>query len=174
MEAVQHLIDKGCKKIAHIRGPENPQNAIDRFLGYKKALEKSGIPYDSKLVYTCKNVTFEEGVEFAEQILAEHPDVDGIFVITDLVAVGVLAHFNEKGIQVPNQIAVIGFSNWFMSQVITPKLSTVDQPSYEMGVAAFSLLLEEMLCHKEGKVFIPRTIELETSIIARDSSLRMN
>ena len=172
MEAVQHLIDKGCKKITHIRGPENPQNAIDRFIGYKKALEKNGIPYDSKLVYTCKNVTFEEGVEFAKQIVEEHPDVDGIFVITDLVAVGVLAYFNEKEIQVPNQIAVIGFSNWFMSQVITPKLSTVDQPSYEMGVAAFGLLLEEMICHKDGKVFVPRTIELETSIIERESSLK--
>lgn len=174
MGAVQHLIDKGCKKIAHIRGPENPQNAIDRFIGYKKALEKNGIPYDSKLVYTCKNVTFEEGVEFAKQIVEEHPDVDGIFVITDLVAVGVLAYFNEKGIQVPNQIAVIGFSNWFMSQVITPKLSTVDQPSYEMGVAAFTLLLEEMICRKDGKVFSPRIIELETSIIERDSSLKKN
>ena len=172
MEAVQHLIDKGCKKIAHIRGPENPQNAIDRFIGYKKALEKNGIQYDSKLVYTCKNVTFEEGIEFAKQIVEDHPDVDGVFVITDLVAVGVLAYFNEKGIQVPNQIAVIGFSNWFMSQVITPKLSTVDQPSYEMGVAAFSLLLEEMISHREGKVFQPRTIELETSIIVRDSSLK--
>jgi LacI family transcriptional regulator len=174
MEAVQHLIDKGCKKIAHIRGPENPQNAIDRFIGYKKALERNGIQYDSKLVYTCKNVTFEEGIEFAKQIVEDHPDVDGIFVITDLVAVGVLAYFNEKKIQVPNQIAVIGFSNWFMSQVITPKLSTVDQPSYEMGVAAFTLLLEEMNCHKEGKTFIPRTIELETSIIERDSSLKTN
>ena len=174
MEAVQHLIDKGCKKIAHIRGPENPQNAIDRFLGYKKALENNGISFDSKLVYNCKNVTFEEGVEFAKQIVEDHPDVDGIFVITDLVAVGVLAYFNEKGIQVPNQIAVIGFSNWFMSQVITPKLSTVDQPSYEMGVAAFTLLLEEMLCRKEGKVFNPRTIELETTIIERDSSIKTN
>ena len=172
MEAVQHLIDKGCKKIAHIRGPENPQNAIDRFIGYKKALERNGIQYDSKLVYTCKNVTFEEGIEFAKQIVEDHPDVDGIFVITDLVAVGVLAYFNEQGIQVPNQIAVIGFSNWFMSQVITPKLSTVDQPSYEMGVAAFNLLLEEMICHREGKVFYPRTVELETSIIARESSLK--
>ena len=174
MEAVQHLIDKGCKKIAHIRGPENPQNAIDRFLGYKKALEFNGIPYDSKLVYTCKNVTFEEGLEFAKQIVEDHPDVDGIFVITDLVAVGVLAYFNEKGIQVPNQIAVIGFSNWFMSQVITPKLSTVDQPSYEMGVVAFNLLLEEIICRKEGKDFSPRTIELETSIIERDSSFKKN
>ena len=174
MEAVQHLIDRGCKKIAHIRGPENPQNAIDRFLGYKKALEKNGIPYDSKLVYTCKNVTFDEGSEFAKQIIKEHPDVDGIFVITDLVAVGVLSYFNEVGIKVPDQVAVIGFSNWFMSRVITPKLSTVDQPSYEMGVAAFDLLLEEMICHKEGKSFSPRTIELETSVIERESSLKTN
>jgi LacI family transcriptional regulator len=172
MDAVQHLIDKGCKKIAHIRGPENPQNAIDRFLGYKKALENNGIPFDSKLVYTCEIVTFEEGLEFAKQIVEDHPDVDGIFAITDLVAVGVLAYFNEKGIQVPNQIAVIGFSNWFMSQVMTPKLSTVDQPSYEMGVAAFNLLLEEMICRKEGSVFVPRTIELDTSVIERCSSMK--
>lgn len=172
MEAVQHLIDKGCKKIAHIRGPENPQNAIDRFLGYKKALEKNGISYDSKLVYTCKNVTFDEGSEFAKQIIKEHPDVDGIFVITDLVAVGVLSYFNEIGISIPEQVAIIGFSNWFMARVITPKLSTVDQPSYEMGVAAFDLLLEEMNCRKDGKAFTPRTVELETSIIERESSLK--
>ncbi len=170
--AVQHLIDRGCKKIAHIRGPENPQNAIDRFLGYKKTLEKNGIPYDSKLVYTCQNVTYIEGFEFTKQILNDHPDVDGIFAVTDLVAIGVLSYFNEYGIKVPDQIAIIGFSNWFMSQIITPKLSTVDQPSYEMGVAAFNLLLEEMICHKEGKVFHPRTIELETSIIERESSLK--
>lgn len=169
--AVEHLILKGCKKIAHIRGPVNPQNAIDRFLGYKKALEKYDIPFDSKLVYTCKNVTFEEGKAFAEQIAKEHPDVDGIFVITDLVAVGVLAHFNEVSIKVPEQVKIIGFSNWFMSQVITPKLSTVDQPSFEMGVQSFALLLEEMNARKEMNAFVPRTIELDTDIIARESTL---
>ena len=174
MEAVQHLIDKGCEKIAHIRGPENPQNAIDRFIGYKKALEKNGIPYDSKLVYTCKNVTFEEGSKFAKQIVNDHPDVDGIFAITDLVAVGVLSYLNENNIAVPGQIALVGFSNWFMSQVIKPKLSTVDQPSYEMGAAAFNLLLEEIICRKEGKDFKPRTIELNTSVIVRESSLKKN
>ena len=168
--AVDHLIQKGCRKIAHIRGPVNPQNAIDRFLGYKKALEKHHIPFDAKLVYTCKNVTFEEGLEFAKQIAAEHPDVDGIFVITDLVAVGVLAHFNEVGIKVPEQVKVIGFSNWFMSQVITPKLSTVDQPSFEMGVQSFKLLLEEINTKKELLPFQPKTIELETDIIERDST----
>jgi LacI family transcriptional regulator len=170
--AVQHLIDKGCKKIAHIRGPVNPQNAIDRYIGYKKALEKNNITFDSSLVYTCQNVTFQEGIDFAKQILAEHPDVDGIFVITDLVAVGVLSYFNEIGIKVPEQIAVIGFSNWFISQVFTPKLSTVDQPSHQMGIAAFDLLLEEMNCNKEKTAFIPKTIELETNIIIRESTMK--
>jgi LacI family transcriptional regulator len=171
-QAVQHLIDKGCKKIAHIRGPLNPQNAIDRFLGYKKTLEKNNIPFDSSLVYTCKNVTYEEGLEFAKQICEEHPDVDGIFAITDLVAVGVLTYFNQQKIKIPEQVAIIGFSNWFMSQVITPKLSSVDQPSYEMGVAAFDLLLEEMICHKDGTAFKTRTIELETFIVERESSMK--
>jgi LacI family transcriptional regulator len=169
--AVEHLISKGCRKIAHIRGPVNPQNAIDRFLGYKKALEKNNISFDSKLVYTCKNVTFEEGKEFAEQIIKDHPDVDGIFIITDLVAVGVLAYFNEINIKVPQQVKIIGFSNWFMSQVITPKLSTVDQPSYEMGKQSFTLLLEEINLKKEFLPFEPKTIEMETSIIERESTL---
>lgn len=170
-EATEHLIRKGCKKIAHIRGPVNPQNAIDRFLGYKKALEKNNIPFDPKLVYTCKNVTFDEGKEFAEQIIKDHPDVDGIFVITDLVAVGVLAYLNEINAKVPEKIKIIGFSNWFMSQVITPKLSTVDQPSYEMGVQSFKLLLEQMNANKEMISFSPKTIELSTTIIERESSL---
>lgn len=169
--AVEHLIKKGCKKIAHIRGPLNPQNSIDRFLGYKKALEKNNITFDPKLVYACHNVTFDEGRVFAEQIIKDHPDVDGIFVITDLVAVGVLSYFNENNISVPNQIRVIGFSNWFMSQVITPKLSTVDQPSYEMGVQAFRVLFDELQMRKEGKVVSPRIVELDTSIIERESSL---
>ncbi len=169
--AVEHLIQQGCKKIAHIRGPLNPQNSIDRFLGYKKALEKNNIPFDSKLVYACQNVTFDEGRNFAEQIIKDHPDVDGIFIITDLVAVGVLSYFNENNIAVPSQIKIIGFSNWFMSQVITPKLSTVDQPSYEMGVQSFRVLYEELQAKKEGKEFAPRIVELNTSIIERESSL---
>ena len=170
--AVQHLIDNGCRKIAHFRGPLNPQNAIDRYIGYKKALEKNDIPFDSKLVYTCENVTFEEGIKFAKQVMEEHPDVDGIFAITDLVAVGILSYFNDNSIKVPQQVKIIGFSNWFMSQVLTPKLSTVDQPSNEMGIESFNLLLEEMNCRKNDKTFTPRTIELETNVLIRESSLK--
>ncbi|WP_281323666.1 LacI family DNA-binding transcriptional regulator [Flavobacterium sp. IMCC34518] len=170
--AVQHLIDIGCKKIAYIRGPLNPQNSIDRFIGYKKALEKNHIPFDSSLVYTCEKVTFEEGYDFTAQIIKEHPDADGIFVMTDLAAVGVLSFCNENQIKIPEQIAVIGFSNWFMSKVISPKLSSVDQPSHKMGITAFDLLLEEMNAHRDENIFTPRTIELETNIIIRESTIR--
>jgi LacI family transcriptional regulator len=171
--AVQHLIDNGCKKIAHIRGPLNPQNSVDRYIGYKKALEKNNIAFDPSLVYTCENVTFQEGVDFTKRIMEEHPDADGIFAVTDLVAVGAISYLNDNNIKIPEQIAVIGFSNWFMSQVLTPKLSTIDQPSHEMGKESFHLLLEEMNCHKVGIPFTPRTIELETAVIARESSLKI-
>jgi LacI family transcriptional regulator len=168
--AVQHLIDIGCKKIAHIRGPLNPQNSVDRFLGYKKTLEKNNIPFDANLVYTCKGAGFDEGFAFAKQLLIDHPDVDGIFAVTDMVAVGAITYLNEIKVKIPEQIKIIGFSNWFMGQVITPKLSTIDQPGYEMGLQSFDLLYEEMQ-HKEDTVFKYRTVELETGLIARESTL---
>ena len=171
LNATEHLIEMGCKKIAHIRGPVNPQNAVDRFLGYKKALEKNNIPFDPKLVYTCVGAGFDEGYNFAKQMMIEHPDIDGIFAVTDMVAVGATTYLKEINIAIPQQIKVIGFSNWFMGQVITPKLSTIDQPGYEMGVASFTLLLEEMICVKNDKPFTPRTIELPTSVIKRESTL---
>jgi LacI family transcriptional regulator len=173
MDAVQHLIDRGCRKIAHFRGPENPQNAIDRFLGYKKCLEKNDIIFDTKLVFTCEEVTYEEGYNYAKKIHNEEIDIDGIFAINDKVAIGALNYFRENKIKVPKKIAVIGFSNSFVSQVVTPRLSSVDQPSYEMGVSAFNLLLEEMISHHDSKTFTPRTIELKTSVIERQSTMKL-
>ena len=70
-------------------------------------------------------------------------------------------------------IAIIGFSNWFMSKVITPRLSSVDQPSYEMGIVSFNLLMEEMQCRKEDIPFSPKIMELKTQIIPRESSIKI-
>lgn len=169
-QATQHLIDMGCKKIAHIRGPLNPQNAIDRFLGYKKTLEKNNIPFNESLVFTCKDVTFEEGYLFAKEIINNYPEVDGIFIITDLVAVGVINYLNEHQIKIPEQIKIVGFSNWFMSQVITPKLTTIDQPCLEMGNVACQLLLEEIDAQRNDVKIDKKTIILNTNLIVRASS----
>lgn len=169
-KATKHLIDSGCKRIAHFRGALLPQNSIDRFLGYKKALEDHGLTYDSSLVYICDRVDYEDGITAAKQLLKDHDDIDGIFTITDLVAIGAISVFNDRGIQVPNDISIMGFSNWFISSAITPSLSTVDQPGYEMGKKTFKVLLKEMNAKKEGVPFEPITKVLKTKIIKRNST----
>lgn len=169
-KATKHLIDTGCKKIAHFRGALLPQNSIDRFLGYKKALEDHGIPYDSKLVYICERVDHKDGISAVKQMLEDHDDVDGIFTITDLVAIGAMSVLSEKGIKVPDEISVMGFSNWFVSSAITPSLSTVNQPGFEMGKKAFKILLKEMNAKKEGVPFKSVTKVLKTEVIKRNST----
>ena len=168
--ATEHLIKTGCKKIAHFRGPLNPQNSIDRFLGYKKALEDYHLTFDNSLVFTCEKVTFEEGYQFAKKIYTKHKDIDGIFAITDLVGIGAVAYFNEVGVKIPEQIAIIGFSNWFMSSVISPSLSTIDQPGFEMGKKALKLLIKEIESSKKGLTFEFKTIVLPTNVIKRKST----
>jgi len=169
-KATKHLIDSGCKRIAHFRGALLPQNSIDRFLGYKKALEDHGLTYDSSLVYICDRVDYEDGITAAKQLLKDHDDIDGIFTITDLVAIGAISEFNDRGIQVPNDISIMGFSNSFISSAITPSLSTVDQPGYEMGKKTFKVLLKEMNAKKDGVPFEPITKVLKTKVIKRNST----
>ncbi len=168
--ATKHLIDTGCKRIAHFRGPLLPQNSIDRFLGYKKALEDHGINYDPSLVYICENLSYEEGRFFARKLISEHQDVDGLFTNPDLVAIGAISVFNELGIKVPDQISVVGFSNWFMSSAITPSLTTINQPGYKIGKTAFKQLFKELKSKKKEKYYPPKIIELETELIKRNST----
>lgn len=169
--ATTHLIKTGCRKIAHFRGPLMPQNSIDRFLGYKKALEDHELAYDPKLVYICKDMSFDEGKKYAKQLINEHKDVDGIFVNTDLVAIGAISELNEQNIKIPEEISIIGFSNWFMSSVISPSLSTIDQPGFEMGKNACKLLLKQIKNEKKNQVFENKIVELKTKLILRNSTL---
>lgn len=171
-DATKHLIDIGCKRIAHFRGPLLPQNSIDRFLGYKKALLDHDMQYDSSLVYICEcgDNSFQEGETNAKKILKDHNNVDGIFINTDLVAIGALTEFNRQGIKIPEQISIVGFSNWFMSSVISPSLTTINQPGFEMGKIAFKQLFKEMKTLKKEKKITPKTITLNAELIQRDSS----
>ena len=173
--ATQHLIDTGCKRIAHFRGPLLPQNSIDRFLGYKKALLDNHLTYDPSLVYICdcSDMSFEEGKKNAAQLIKDHKDVDGIFINTDMVAIGAITEFNKRGVKIPEDISIVGFSNWFMSSAITPSLSTIDQPGYQMGKMAFKQLYKELRALKKGKEIHPKIIELNTSLVKRDSTKAM-
>ena len=170
--ATQHLIDTGCKRIAHFRGALLPQNSIDRFLGYKKALLDNNLPYDPSLVYICEcgDMSFEEGKKNAKQLLEDHDDVDGIFINTDLVAIGAMTEFQQMGVKIPEDISIVGFSNWFMSSVISPSLTTINQPGIEMGKAAFKLLFKEIRKKKENRPIVYKEITLETGLVKREST----
>ncbi len=170
-QATEHLIKQGCKKIVHLRGDLMPQISIDLFLGYKNALEKHHIPFEKELVAICSENNFEEGYNSTLKLLEKHPDIDGLFAITDLVAVGALRAFENRGLRIPKDLAVIGFSNWMISSLITPKLSTVEQSGVLIGKKVICLFLKI----KESDVVAPPSCIQETvpaKLIIRASSRR--
>ncbi|RIA10754.1 LacI family transcriptional regulator [Flavobacteriaceae bacterium MAR_2010_72] len=169
--ATKHLIDSGCKRIAHIRGRLKPQTTIDRFKGYKEALKAHNIPFDKSIVFEAKNIaSFEDGKNVADEIFLNHKDVDGIFAMTDLLATGVLVRLKELNVKIPKDISIMGFSNWFLTRITTPKLSTVDQPGYKMGEEAFKILFEQINNTRKGIKAPYKTIEIPTEVIIRDST----
>ena len=169
-DAVQFLINKGHKRIAYFRGDLNPQNSIDRFLGYKKALEDNNIVFDPSLVYLCPDADFKDGYTAAEKLISDHgTNIDALHCITDLTAIGAINYFNEKSIRIPEEIAVLGFSNWFMSSVITPTLSSVEQNASKMGEESISILFDEMDAKQKGVTIQHQKIVIKTELILRNS-----
>ena len=168
--AVEHLIKKGKKRIAHFRGPLLPQNSIDRFLGYRQALEEKGIEYDKDLVFICDEINDSEGYDHMQQILDQKMDVDAIFAVADLPAVGAIKCLIENKVQIPEEIAVMGFSNWLISSLITPSLSTIDQPGELMGRKAFQVFLDERDTKKRNEPVVFQKYEIETTLIERKST----
>jgi len=168
--ATKHLIDCGCKRIAHVRGALKPQTTIDRFIGYKMALKDHNITFDNSIVFEAKSLTFEEGKRIAYEIALKHRDIDGVFAFCDLLATGVLVGLKEHGIKIPDDVSIIGFSNWLLSTVTTPTLSTINQSGFQMGEEAFKLLLEEIDDIKKGRDIKYKTVEIPTKVIVRNST----
>lgn len=169
-DAATFLINKGYKRIAYFRGDLNPQNSIDRFLGYKKALEDHNITYDASLVYICHKANFQEGYDNAKKLIEDHgTSVDAICTITDLTAIGAINYLNESNIKIPTEIAVFGFSNWFMSTVISPKLSSVEQNAKLIGEKSVEVLFKEIECKQKDIPFKHDTIIVDSELVIRES-----
>ncbi|MDA8639792.1 LacI family transcriptional regulator [Flavobacteriaceae bacterium] len=168
--AVEHLIKKGKTKIAHFRGPLLPQNSIDRFLGYRKALDDYGLEYNKDLVFICDDINDTEGYNHMQTILDEKIEIDAIFAVADLPAVGAMNCLLENNIKIPEEVSVIGFSNWLISSLITPSLSTIDQPGELMGRKAFQVFMNEREMKKKKKKVEFKKHEIETTLIERDST----
>ena len=172
-EATLHLIEQGCKRIAHIEGPTNLAITKQRLEGYLEALKEKGIPIDKDLIIPCSDPSIEGGKIATEKILAMANVPDGIFATNDPVAMGAMQAIRAKGLKIPQDIAVVGFSNWLFSSMMDPPLSSVDQPGFEMGQEATKLLIRQIETKsKEDVDPKPETKVLKTKLVVRESSSR--
>ncbi|APY10260.1 LacI family transcriptional regulator [Seonamhaeicola sp. S2-3] len=166
-DATEHLIIKGCRNIVHFSGPQELEIYRNRFNGYKAALEKHNIPFKKELVVTSRLME-QDGYNNMQNILSSKQAIDGVFSANDVAAIGAMKCIKEQKISIPEDIAIVGFSNEPISTVIEPSLTTIDQSGFEIGEIATRLLLEYIV-----KKEIPdkgQTITLATSLIERNSS----
>ncbi|MDR1389544.1 MAG: LacI family transcriptional regulator [Treponema sp.] len=164
--ATQHLIDKGCRKIASIAGPSVSAWARDRRIGYRAALQRAGIPYSSSYV-TTGDCSIVSGYLCTKQFLMNAMEFDGIFAQNDLMAVGAIKALCEKNIDIPNQVKVIGFDNIFVSSIINPSLTTVNIPKQRMGEEGARMLINII---NDGSDIKGEKIELPMNLIERQST----
>lgn len=168
-DATEHLILNRSRKIVHFAGPQNLEIYKNRFKGYKAALKKYQIPYIEEFVLTSRLMK-SDGIENAKKLLALPYKIDAFFSANDEAAISAMQYLKEKGVKMPEDIAVVGFSNESISSVIEPPLTTINQSGFEIGKTATSLLLSQI--DKEHRGQMSETIMLKPSLIKRKSSIR--
>lgn len=168
--AVEHLINTGKRRIAIIKEIEGSYNSEKRYQGYLRALREHNIPTDDKIILNTEDISMEKGKMMANLLLSLKHRPDAIFAITDSAAIGVIKALKKFQVRIPEEIAVVGFSNSASSTIINPALTTVDQPGSKIGVTAVKYLVDEIENPKEYAT--TSTIEITTNLIVRDSSFK--
>jgi LacI family transcriptional regulator len=170
-KATEHLIKIGCRRIAHIAGLQSTGIFKARANGYLAALKKYNLPIEPELLLETKELSYAEGVACAKKFLSQPEIPDGIFCANDYTAVSVVQIFNKAHIKIPQELAVVGFSNYPISEIIEPQLSTINDRAFQMGQSATKLLISQI--EEENQDIIKsQSIILKTELIIRDSSRR--
>lgn len=168
--ATKHLIDQGCKRIAHFAGAQHRNVYEERKKGYLDALKEHHLKVDPQLIIYCKTLSFEEGEKATDELLKLPNPPDGIFSSNDTAAVSAILCAKKKGVKIPEQLAVIGFNDDPISSIVEPALSTVSHPALKMGkIAAKRILNHSSKNHDEE---VSEITVLSTEIIQRASSLK--
>lgn len=167
-EATSHLIDQGCSRIMHLGGNMLRNVYSERYRGYRQALADNKIEFDPDLLLTG-NMSSLDGKEAGRRILRMKQRPDGLFTSNDTTAVAAIMELETGGIRIPAEIAVAGFNNEPISNVIKPNLTTVDYPAGEMGEIAASSLINRLRHSSQAGL---SSIILKHSLIVRESSHR--
>ncbi len=165
----QHLILRGKKHIAYLGGPQALAVCRERFLGFKSAMDDAGLPISPEHVIETDDFTFEIAKNGIYQLWNSNNKPDAVFCFADILAIGALDACKELGIRVPEQLALAGFGNDDTSRFVSPSLTTMSQPSFEMGQLAAKLILEEINSEEEDE-FDFKTEIIKPNLIVRESS----
>ncbi len=169
LQAVNHLIEIGRKRIVYLGGPSDVLNNVERLNGYKQALKDHNIPIDDKLIMRADYDT-SPGYMVTIDIIKSRRKFDAIFAFDDNMAVSAIQALKERNIKIPDDVAVVGFDDVQISQIIEPRLTTIHQPFVEMSKKALDVLIE-LIKNKDNPVSIqPRKIIIPTNIIIREST----
>ncbi len=161
-EATCYLLDNGCRHIAFLGVSEQNISARLRYEGYAKALIDHGLEVSDKLVF-YSNYAYQHTVEVMRGFLAEHPQFDGLFAISDTMAAAALNTMKQSGLRVPEDVAVIGFDNTDIAYMTEPTLTTVAQPRTELGREALHMLVERMKGQPVANHILQYTLVKRTS-----------
>lgn len=168
-EATQHLIEQGCKRIVHITSNLKRNVYAHRYQGYLAALKDNNIAFDESLLIV-HDLKKDSCIASANQIALMDPLPDGIFTTNDLTAALSIQVLKEKGIRIPEDIAVVGFNNDTISIIIEPKLTTINYPGISIGEVAATHLLNQLNGAKGTNN--TNSIVLKSELIIRESSLK--
>lgn len=171
--ATKHLLDQGCRRIAIITGNQQTNVYANRLAGFREAIREAGVHPGNSLVMIndLSNKSISEAADELAKWRRKKPgSIDGLFVTNDFGAAICIRSFQAQGIDVPGDIAVVGFNNDTIGTMIKPSLTTIDYPGWDMGVIAAQKLME----HVTGlhDLSYTRRVVLKTSLVVRDSSMR--
>ncbi|WP_197046714.1 LacI family DNA-binding transcriptional regulator [Oceanobacillus salinisoli] len=164
--ATEHLIEIGCKKIGHLRGPEDEITATNRYWGYRSVLKENG-GMDPSLV-ALGYYTVEGGYQGMKELFIRHPDIDGVFAANDLTAIGAMKAAYEWNRKIPDDLSIVGFDGIDMVRYMIPSITTIQQPINEMGKLAVNELIRKI--EEEDEEI--NNYELDVRLIQNDSTLR--
>ncbi len=164
-QAVKHLIKLGHEKIALINSDEKFLYARHRREGYERALKEFHLSIRSEWIYHSKQLDFQDGVQAIRRLLQLEEKPTAVFAVSDTLAIGALKGMNIKGLQVPHDMAIVGFDNICFSNMTNPTLTTIEQPMHKMGVIAANMLMSSI---KGEQV---ESIILDHELIIRESTM---
>jgi len=168
--AVSHLLALGHRRIAMLTGHTRLSQVRDRIEGARVAVRQAGLPDDTLQLVDCPTLTFADGLDAARRVLGTTPHPTAIFCTNDLLALGVLQVMTQQGISVPDEISVVGYDDIDFAAAAAVPLTSVRQPSNQLGRIALELLLAEVAASETGQAHEHHRVVFTPELVVRSSS----